>query len=187
MWGTCRLNTNGRCMQSSTWGIETTKAEHGYHQDCYQGFRTLKRHTGQLLQIFVIWLKKKSSWVKKRNHLGSKNNLIEKEIILGPRIMQLAERHKANKCRLQTEKVKNEISKKWYLLAEIVILFPEQCKTASINFCFGAAQPAWSVYQTDCHGGPAPKCFQQGSHMWANHSKAYKASSNVLKEIVQLI
>ena len=37
-----------------------------------------------------------------------------------------------------------------------------------------------------CHGGPAPKSFQRRSHMWSNCPKAYKASSNVLKEIVKL-
>jgi len=30
---------------------------------------------------------------------------------------------------------------------------------------FDAAQPAWSVLQSDCHGGPAQKYFQRGSHM----------------------
>ena len=56
--------------------LKLQKAEHGYHQDCYQGFRTLKRHIGQLLQIFVIWLKK--------NHLGS-----APKIILGQRTIWL--------------------------------------------------------------------------------------------------
>ena len=110
--------------------LKLQKAEHGYHRDCYQGFRTLKRHIGQLLQIFV--------W--KRNHLGSK-----KEIILGQRTIWLKKKSSWVKesCNLlkdtkqinagyRTEKVKNEISKKLYLLAEIVILFPEQCKKASI-------------------------------------------------------
>ena len=41
------------------------------------------------------------------------------------------------------------------------------------NF-LGAAQPAWSVLQSDCHGGPAPRSFQRGSHMWSNCPKAYK-------------
>ena len=36
-------------------------------------------------------------------------------------------------------------------------------------------------------GGPTPKGFQRGSHNYViKLSKAYKASSNVLKEIVKL-
>ena len=43
----------------------------------------------------------------------------------------------------------------------------------------------WPVCILLC-GGPAPKSFQRGSHMWSNCPQAYKASSSVLKDIVKL-
>ena len=53
---------------------------------------------------------------------------------------------------------------------------------------FGAAQPAWSVLQSDCVMADQPqKVVNEGhSNYVIKLSKAYKASSNVLKEIVKL-
>ena len=52
---------------------------------------------------------------------------------------------------------------------------------------FGAAQPVWSVLQSDCRGGPARKVFSEGHINYViKLSKAYNASSNVLREIVKL-
>ena len=52
--------------------------------------------------------------------------------------------------------------------------------------CFGAAQPAGSVFQSNCVMVDQPqKVFSKG-HMGSNCPKAYKDSSNVLKEMVKL-
>ena len=61
-----------------------------------------------------------------------------------------------------------------------------------LSFALSVLQPFCCILQltntifSQTCGGPAPKCFQRGSHMWSNCPKAYKVSSNVLKEIVKL-
>ena len=68
---------------------------------------------------------------------------------------------------------------------EVVIckLLPHLCAPQCI---FGAAQPAWSVLQSDCVMADQPKKFSTRVTYVIKLSKAYKASSNVLKEIVKL-
>ena len=54
---------------------------------------------------------------------------------------------------------------------------------------FGAAQPAWSVLQSNCvmvDQRTSPKRFSTRVTYVIKLSKAYKASSNVLKEMVKL-
>ena len=54
-----------------------------------------------------------------------------------------------------------------------------------IDLCYFWCCTASLVCSNDCHGRPAPKRVQWGAHMWSNCPKAYKASSNVLKETVK--
>ena len=51
-----------------------------------------------------------------------------------------------------------------------------------------AAQPGWSVLQSDCVIADQPKKVFSEGHiiMWSNCPKPYKASSNALKAIVEL-